>query len=63
MVTLEGTENRLSTERGRYNEAVRDYNSARRSFPANIWSGGWGFDEKDYFEAKVGAEDPPDVPV
>ncbi len=63
MVTLEGTENRISTERGRYNEAVRDYNSARRSFPANIWSGGWGFDDKDYFEAKVGAEDPPDVPV
>ena len=63
MVTLEGTENRISTERGRYNEAVRDYNSARRSFPANIWSDGWGFGDKAYFEAKVGAEDPPDVPV
>jgi LemA protein len=63
MVALEGTENRISTERMRYNEAVRDYNRARRSFPANLWAAGWGFEGREYFEAKVGAEEPPPVPV
>ncbi|TSA56893.1 LemA family protein [bacterium] len=63
MVELEGTENRISTERMRYNEAVRDYNRAQRSFPANLWAAGWGFEGKEYFEAKVGAQEPPDVPI
>ena len=63
MVALEGTENRISTERMRYNEAVRDYNRARRSFPANMWAAGWGFEGREYFEAKVGAEEPPTVPI
>jgi len=63
MVELEGTENRLSTERMRYNEAVRDYNQVRRSFPANLWAAGWEFEGKEYFEAKVGAEEPPTVPI
>lgn len=63
MVALEGTENRISTERMRYNEAVRDYNRARRSFPANMWAAGWGFEGREYFEAKVGAEEPPSVPL
>jgi len=63
MVELEGTENRISTERMRYNEAVRDYNQMRRSFPANMWAAGWGFEGKEYFEAKVGAQEPPDVPI
>jgi LemA protein len=60
---LEGTENRLSTERMRYNEAVGDYNRARRMFPANMFAAGWGFEGKGYFEAKVGAEEPPTVPL
>ena len=63
MVTLEGTENRISTERMRFNEAIRDYNSARRSFPASLWAVGWGFEGREYFEAKVGAEEPPPVPI
>jgi LemA protein len=63
IVELEGTENRISTERMRYNEAVRDYNRARRSFPANLWAAGWGFEGREYFEAKVGAEEPPPVPI
>jgi len=63
MVALEGTENRISTERMRYNEAVRDYNRARRSFPANMWAAGWGFEGREYFEAKVGAAEPPPVPI
>jgi LemA protein len=60
---LEGTENRISTERMRYNEAVGDYNRARRVFPANMFATGWGFEARDYFEAKVGAEEPPPVPL
>jgi len=63
IVELEGTENRISTERMRYNEAVRDYNRSQRSFPANLWAAGWGFEGKEYFEAKVGAQEPPDVPI
>ncbi len=63
MTELEGTENRISTERMRYNEAVRDYNRAQRSFPANLWAAGWGFEGKEYFEAKVGAAEPPPVPI
>jgi LemA protein len=63
IVELEGTENRISTERMRYNEAVRDYNQARRSFPANLWAAGWGFEGREYFEAKVGAQEPPEVPI
>jgi len=63
IIELEGTENRISTERMRYNEAVRDYNQAIRSFPANMWTSGWGFETRDYFEAKVGAQEPPSVPT
>ena len=59
---LEGTENRISTERMRYNEAVGDYNRARRVFPANMFAAGWGFETRYYFEAKVGASEPPEVP-
>lgn len=58
---LEGSENRISTERIRYNEAVSEYNQARRVFPANIWSSGWGFEAREFFEATTGAENPPSV--
>ena len=58
---LEGSENRISTERIRYNKAVGDYNSARRVFPANIWTSGWGFEARDFFEATSGAGTPPTV--
>jgi LemA protein len=63
MVELEGTENRISTERMRYNEAVGDYNREVRSFPANFWAAGWGFEAREFFEATPGAANPPDVPV
>ena len=63
LVVLEGTENRISTERMRYNEAVRDYNVFIKSFPGNFWVSNWGFESKAYFEAKVGAEEPPPVPL
>lgn len=58
---LEGSENRISTERIRYNDAVGDYNSARRSFPANLWASGWGFEAREFFEATSGADSPPAV--
>jgi len=41
MVVLEGTENRISTERMRYNDAARDYNVAIKAFPGNIFASGW----------------------
>ena len=63
MVVLEGTENRISTERMRYNDAARDYNVAIKAFPGNIFGSGWGFESKEYFQAKVGAADAPFVPV
>jgi LemA protein len=61
MITLEGTENRISTERMRFNEAVRDYNAAIAVFPANLWTAGWGFSSKTYFQAQVGASTVPPV--
>jgi LemA protein len=58
---LEGTENRISVERGRYNETVQAYNSAIRSFPAVMFATTLGFKEKPYFTATPGAETPPKV--
>jgi LemA protein len=58
---LEGSENRISTERIRYNDAVGDYNRARRSFPTNLWASGWGFEAREFFEATSGADIPPSV--
>jgi len=61
MITLEGTENRISTERMRYNEAVKNYNTAIQVFPANLWASGWNFLSKSYFQAQVGASEVPPV--
>lgn len=58
---LEGTENRISTERRRFNETTRTYNVYIRKFPARFFANIYGFDEKPYFEAKEGAEDAPEV--
>ena len=60
-VQLEGTENRIAIERRRYNEVARNYNTARRRFPAVLIAGLLGFDQKPYFESKPGAEEPPQV--
>lgn len=60
-VQLEGTENRISVERRRFNEAARDFNQARRSFPTVLYAGLLGFEAKPYFEAQEGAEAPPTV--
>jgi LemA protein len=58
---LEGTENRISVERGRFNDAVRAYDTAVKSFPAVLYAGLFGFHEKPYFTATAGAEAPPKV--
>lgn len=58
---LEGTENRISTERRKYNESVREYNTALRRFPTNIIAGLFGFEKMEMFEAQEGAEVAPVV--
>ncbi len=58
---LEGTENRISTERKRYTEAVMEYNTSIKKFPTNIYAGWFGFKEKPQFKAEAGAEKAPKV--
>lgn len=58
---LEGTENRIATERMKFNQAVKDYNTNIRRFPANIIASAFGFEKKGYFEAQAGAETAPKV--
>jgi len=58
---LEGTENRIATERMRFNEVVQDYNTHVRKFPRNIWAGIFGFQKKAYFQMDEGADQAPDV--
>jgi LemA protein len=58
---LEGTENRISVERGRFNEAVQRYNTTVKSFPTVFWAGIAGFSPRPYFTATAGAETPPKV--
>lgn len=58
---LEGTENRIATERMKYNEKVRDYNTKLRRFPTNIIAGMFGFEKHVMFESTQGAEVAPVV--
>jgi LemA protein len=58
---LEGTENRISVERMRYNEAVQDYNTYIRSVPRNIFAGWFGFERKTPFAADPDAQRAPAV--
>ena len=58
---LEGTENRISVERGNFNSAVQNYNVAVRSFPTNLVAGMLGFAPRPFFTAQTGAERPPPV--
>lgn len=57
----EGMENRISTERRRFNEAVQDFNTYIRVFPRNIWAGVFNFEKRGYFSASEGAETAPDI--
>jgi LemA protein len=58
---LEGTENRINVERMRFNEAAREYNTSRQTFPAVIFANMLGFKEKAYFKSAPGAETAPAV--
>ncbi len=58
---LANTENKISTERMRYTEAVQDYNTSIKKFPTNIYAGWFGFEPKSQFKAEAGAEKAPEV--
>lgn len=58
---LSGTENRLTTARTRYNEDVKEYNTAIRRFPKSIIASIFGFEKATSFEAAEGAEQAPQV--
>jgi len=58
---LEGTENRITVERMKFNETAQAYNTYLRRFPANIFAGMFGFQKKAYFSADKGAEKAPQV--
>src|SRR6476660_9036300 len=61
MDELAGTENRLSVERMRYNDKVREYDTMRRQFPANLTAKMFGFKEYPYFQAPAEAKGVPKV--
>jgi LemA protein len=58
---LEGTENRISTERNRYNEAVNTYDIHTTKFPNKLLAGWFGFEEMTRYQANPGSENAPDV--
>lgn len=58
---LEGTENRIAVERGRFNDTTRDYNTAIGKLPAALYAAMLGFSPKPYFQADAGTEKPPEV--
>lgn len=58
---LEGTENRITVERGKFNEAVQKYNTSLRRFPSSIVAGITGFEKKGYFTAPDEASEPVEV--
>lgn len=61
MAQLEGTENRIATERKKFNDAAKEFNTLIRVFPKNIIASIFGFERKGYFEAQEGAENAPKV--
>lgn len=58
---LEGTENRITTERGRFNDLSKEFNASIRKFPTNIIASMAGFEKRAYFEAEEGSEKAPKV--
>src|SRR5438132_14270812 len=58
---LEGTENRISVERGNFNAAVQEYNTAVRTFPTNLFASMLGFQPRPFFQSQPGAEPAPTV--
>ncbi|MCE9541993.1 MAG: LemA family protein [Verrucomicrobia bacterium] len=58
---LEGTENRITVERGRFNSIVQEYNTKIRSLPTVFFAGFLGFQSRPYFQSTAGAESAPSV--
>ena len=58
---LANTENKVAVERGRYNDAVRNFNARIKTFPSNMVVGQLGYSDKSYFNAAEGAENAPKV--
>jgi LemA protein len=58
---LEGTENRISTERMRFNQAAQGFNTEIRQFPKSMFASLLGFEQKEYFQADEGTEQAPEV--
>lgn len=58
---IEGTENRITVERQKFNERVQSYNAGIRTFPNVLFAGALGFQSKPYFTAKEGSDTPPKV--
>lgn len=58
---LEGTENRITVERQKFNETTRDYNTYIKLFPNSLFAGMFGYESKPYFEAHKGSENAPEV--
>jgi LemA protein len=58
---LEGTENRITVERQKFNDTARNYNTFTRKFPQSVIAGFRGFAQKAYFEAEKGSEKAPKV--
>jgi LemA protein len=52
---MSGTQNRITTARGRYIESIQNYNTATKKFPSNIIAGMFGFNEKEYYSAEEGS--------
>ena len=61
MTQLEGTENRVSVERKRFNDSIKGYNLMTKRVPARWIAGMFGFEEKSYFESVEGSEEVPQV--
>lgn len=57
---LSGTQNRITTARGRYIEAIQSYNVATKRFPAKLIAGMFGFSEKEYYQAEEGSLETPE---
>ncbi len=58
---LEGSENRIAVERGRFNDTALAYNASIKRVPAVFFAGAFGFKEKPYFAATSSAQTPPEV--
>ena len=58
---LAGCENRIQTERERFNEAARSYNASLRHFPTNLVAKMFGFEKRPYFKADAGADMAPET--